>query len=172
MFNLNAEEVAAVAALSQVVIAFVGVVIGVIVPLFIYFGTKKIAKAQYFQTLSTSWAAIDSTVLLHEENLRAINALFHGQEDQADSLELARKRMLGYMFLNPLEIAFNGVRRGFLDAAMQVNIDRYLAYLVSDDDVYSLTQNAIYQPAFAAHCRTIKGKSDSRDKAIPLSGAA
>ena len=166
MFGMNADEVSCIAAIAQAVLAFLAVVSSVLVSLFIYFGTKKIAMSQYFQTLNTSWGAIDSTVLLENENLRVVNSLFHPDDGSPDDLDLARKRWIGYMFLNPLEIAFVGVQRGYLDSRLLKNIERNLSVLLRDDIVFALSQNGIYQPAFSDLCLKLREQSATPKQAL------
>jgi len=162
--NMNTDQIQALMAVVQSVLALLSIVAS----FFVYAGTVRIAKAQFFQTLSTSWNTIDSTLLAGDQNLRVANALIFDKMKGISPDDVPRKRWVAFMMLNPLEIAYEGVQKNLLDKALAAKIEHNLRQMLEDDEVFLLSQQGIYLPPFAALCARVKAELRAEKKSLQV----
>lgn len=149
---MNAEQAQVVQALAAVAQGVIGVVLTVLV----YRATNRISQLQYTRSIFDAWLAVDTKMLEHADLLQAYASL-ESPERKSQGTEQARKRVLGYLILNPLASIHSGLCKGYLDPKDYPLLEDKLRQILADEDIYRLTQEEIYEAAFAEFCRKITG---------------
>ena len=153
MFGLKPEDASALAAIAKTFLPLFVIVANVVVAMFVYFGTKRIAKAQFAQTLSAAWIAYNTTILNDDKNIRLMNAMLDKQAPP--ETDLPRKRWLGFLLLNPFAIAHSGIENKLIEPELLEQVRSALAGWLSDPEIYQLSQTGVYPPAFAKFCHEL-----------------
>jgi hypothetical protein len=152
---MNPEQVQAVAAIAQSILAFVAIVGTVAVSIFVYYGTRRIARMQYEQSIRDAWVAVDTAALENDATLLIADSLMDPHSEELP-IERRRKRWLSYMMLNPLFATYSGLQEGLVNQETVKSLHTELGLILRDDDVYKITQSGIYPPSFAALCETLR----------------
>lgn len=155
---MTPDDIQALAAIAQTVLALATFVVTVMLSLFAYFGTKQIAKIEYGRAIRDAWLTIDTTALSNDEMLKVADLLVDPNSTN-DTVEVRRKKWFAYLLLNPLLSGFEGNRKGFLeDKYVRNSLEQTLKPLMADDDIFSLTQGRGYPQDFARYCRKLRNE--------------
>jgi hypothetical protein len=156
VFGMTPDEVTALAALAQVVLALAALVGSVAVSVFVWYGTRRIARLDYERSVREAWIAIDTAALASDETLAIADALENPNSESTP--EVRRKRWFAYTYLNAVVSTYFGARHG-LSRSPEARVEacrQMLRPLVLDDVVFEITQGHGYEPEFSALCREVR----------------
>ncbi len=153
---------------SEIVQAFSAVVTGAMA-IFLYITTRKInqftenfniqkavdaketERHQFFHNFIEHLNHMNSVVVSSDKNLEIVKE--YGKPDPEDSIGLARKEWLTFMWLNILQIAFIGKNNGLLyEEYAETTLNQLLPMLMKDATAYRLVKERAYQPDFVRYC--------------------
>jgi len=157
---MKPDEVSAAAGVAQAAIGLLTLITTIAITVFVYIGTRAIARIEHDRGIRDAWNSLDALALSDPALLRVAEDLLPGPgSPTGSSCKAARRKWFAYMALNVLSSMYNGATRGLTrsrpDALM--TCEYHIAMLVAHDDVYALTQEG-YSGPFAAFCRGIREK--------------
>ncbi len=155
---MSAQDIQTFSAIAQVVLAVVGIVGATAVSLFVYYGSRRIATAQYLRSVYDAWIAIDTFLLSNPDCLETYNRLARPQDTHATA-ELTKRRHIAFLVLNPLSTLFEGIQEGYVERDAMTRLQAVLGRVLADDDVYRQTQEELFGDKFVALCREVKAKT-------------
>lgn len=135
-------------------------VVQALIPFAVFFAGRAIAKAQYSKSAQDTWNEYNKLVLASKENIEVARKYLYPPEFAMGDEEQMRKAFMAFVLLNNLNAFYQGAKHKLLDKTYeQAAMHELLAPLLKDDDIYSLSQNRGYHPAFREFCRTLRGSS-------------
>jgi hypothetical protein len=139
-------------AILQTLIAFFTLIATIVLTVFVYKGTKTIASIEHSRSIRDAWLTIDSIALSNNEMLVVADDLMSNFK-HTDEIDQKQKRWFALMVFNILISIFEGKEKQFLenDDAKKA-FDQLLVPMLSDEDVYNLTQNRGHPLDFSKYC--------------------
>jgi len=157
MFGMSSDQIAALAAVAQAILALVTLIGSIAVSLFIWYGTRRIAQLDYERSLREAWMAVDAVALSSDEMLVMADTLMD-PKNAASHIEARRRRWFAYTLMNAIVSTYFGAKHGFtqsrkdsLEACRQL-----LRPLMNHDEIFEITQGHGYEPEFSALCREVR----------------
>ena len=145
---------------SDEVFKLLDVLVKAAIPVAIYYATRKIARAQYFNTAQTGWNEFNKLALGSKENLVIILRYMYPPEFVGNDIELGRKAYLGFIYLNAANSYFVGLQNALIDAGHgEAQFSDLLGPFLLDEHFYKMSQGRGYHPEFRKAC------TDARDRA-------
>ena len=137
------------------------------IPIVIFFATKRVARAQYFNTAQTGWNEFNKLALGSKENQDVILKYMHPPSFVDGNPELARKAYLGFVYLNAANSYFVGVKNGLIDADhSDAQFSDLLGPFLLDDDFYGMSQGRGYHPQFREACRRARSTEAKKPRGV------
>lgn len=159
---MKPDELNAMAAIAQTALAALTLAGTVVVSLFVYYGSHRIAKTQYLRSVYDAWLRLDIFLLSNPHHLQAFNKI--ARPDHADaSEEETAKVHVTFLILNPLSSYFYGVKNGYISDDLS-RVEARLAVLLEDEDVFTLTQQEVFGKEFKTFCKAVRKKHWSHAK--------
>lgn len=155
------ETLQAMAAIAQIVVAVIALVVSAVITWMVYKSTRRLTELQYWRTIGNVWMEIDKFALSDDQNLTMVDQLFHPDLAE-ESLEDRRKRWFGYIVLNAFSDAFRGVQAPpeiGPETGHQDRVWQELKPLMRNDVIYRLSQSGIYSPEFTNVCAELREES-------------
>ena len=152
---MTPERLAAIAAVAQAALALVALIGTVAVSLFVYYGSRRIARAQYLRTVYDAWVSLDIFLLSHPDYLEVYNSLAR-PGGPAVGAEQTVRRHIALLTLNPLSSYYFGIQQGYIDKSSLLRLEEVLGRLLRDDDIYRQSQDEIFGAEFATLCKSVR----------------
>ena len=132
--------------------------VGLILSYVVWTSSKRIARAQYQQTMQETWNEYNLAVLDKEENLRIAKWFLSSWDSSRPAdLDPERVKYLAFIALNAIQSAFLGKREGLMDSSYaDSNIEQLLSRLVFKEEIFQLTQLSGYHPEFMSKCAALR----------------
>jgi hypothetical protein len=113
---------------------------------------KKRARAEFARALADQWNALNVLALKDDDLTFVAEGIFNlGSESEDASAK--KSGWMGFMALNTLQIVYLASSDGVIDAAYARQLyEDVLALLVSQDDLFGLSQTRGYHPEFSRLC--------------------
>ena len=155
---MKPDEISAIAAVAQAVLALAALIGSIAISVFVYSGSKRIARMEYERSVREAWNNLDAVALSSDEMLKIADQMMDPLS-AARSLEERRRRWFAYLVLNALASSYVGAQQG-LTKSPKGTLDiceHHLNRLLLDKDIFELTQQG-YEGEFMALCRVIHKK--------------
>ncbi len=127
----------------------------------ILYSGRVIARAQYTRSMQDAWNDFNKFALSDKDNIEVARILF-GPAMAESSADNVRKVYMAFFVLNILQASYTGMKHGLMDKEYTAeNFDKILKPLLSDEDIYALTQERGYHPEFKNLCKNFKDSLSS-----------
>ncbi len=169
---MKPEEINALAAVAQAVLALATLVISLAISWFVYRGTKRIAKAEHDRSIREWWNTLDTIALSNDEMLKVADELMNPLL-ATQSMDEKRRRWFAFVVLNALSSSYVGAKTGMTQSSNDTIeiVKHHLRNLLSSDDIFKLTQYG-YEKDFAVLCKEIHDEAANQSaihaKATPV----
>jgi hypothetical protein len=147
------------ATLVQAATALAGLLATIVIPVAIYWGTKKIAKLQYDKSIRDFWMTIDSLALQNPALLEIADRLMDPASTDTPLAE-RQKKWFAYMVLNVVACCYFAAKHDLTESrgATLRCAEDLATPLVLDESVFRLTQGFGNEPEFSAFCRAVRDR--------------
>ena len=164
---MKLDEITAIAEVAQAILTLAALIGTVVVSVFVYYGTKRLAILEHARSIRDAWVAIDSLALSSDEMVKIADNLQH-PEFSTQSVQEMRKRWFAYALLNALISTVHGARQGLIHdpKAALVRAKTQLRMLVQDDILFELTQLPSNDQDIAALARALRDELKQKKDAV------
>ena len=145
--------------LLQLVVSIAGLVITIWLTVIVQRGAARLTQLDVARAIRDSWIHIND-VTLRDPDLVQFTSRFMIPYETTDA-DFQKKRLMLLLLLSPLQTTYQAARKGLFGQEGTESIESIksqLAYFVKDDDVYWVTQNQGFDPAFMAICREVRNE--------------
>ncbi|HEX6901875.1 MAG TPA: hypothetical protein VF789_19295 [Thermoanaerobaculia bacterium] len=143
----------------DIALRIVTLFIQALIPVAVFLAGRAIAKAQYSKSAQDTWNEFNKLVLASKENIEVARKYLRPPKFAEEDEEQMRKAYMAFVLLNNFNAFYQGAKHKLLDKTYeQATMHELLAPLLKDDDIYALSQNRGYHPAFREFCRTLRGR--------------
>lgn len=167
MFGMTPDEISALAAVAQTLLALAALIGSVAVSMLVWYGTRRIAKLDYERSIREAWIAVDTAALSNDQMLVMADTLMDPKNEN-DDLERRRRRWFAYTVLNAITSSYFGAKHN-LTQSQKVTIEgcrQLLGPLLRHDEIFEITQGHGYEDEFSEFCREIR----KEQMKLPASG--
>ena len=155
---MQPDEIAALAAVAQAVLAFAALAATVAVGVMVYIGTKRLTSFQLYSQNKNAWNAIDSLALSSDEMLRVADDLLPPSCPSGTPIDEMRRKWLGYLVVNACAERYLAAKRNLFHCsdALTESAKYTLRHVLRDDMIYRITQESGYEKEIQELCCEIR----------------
>ena len=157
---VDSNQVQIILAITQTILAVVSFVASILISLFVYYGTRRLATVQYMRSSFDAWMTLDTFLLTHPELIPMARKIerpdlvnMTGESDTA--------RLLGFIILNPHVSYYYAMKHGLIEDSLLPTVEKMLSNVLQNDEVYRLTQEEVFAEGFADYCKKLKQQQRS-----------
>lgn len=163
---MKPEEINALAAIAQAVLALATLIVSIVISLFVYYGTRKIARLEHDRSIREWWNTLN-TIALDDDKMLEIAEKLMNPSASPQTAEETRRKWFAFVVLNTLSSSYLGAMTGVSRSSEEtINIVKHhLRKLLSSEDIFNLTQGEGYEKDFANLCRQIRAEISSQHSA-------